>query len=459
MRYLLIGAGGKTGNSYAKLLQQHGHHVLWYDHNPTLAPKGLDAQLLSHVPHDSLDFDRLCSQFDVVTLTPGVPLRHPFIQKARAHGIPVITEVAYCAPYLKDFTIIGITGTDGKSTTTTIVAQLLRALGKPALECGNFGTPLSEIVLSLPRYMGQVLACELSSYQLEEPGELALAAGIFLNLAADHLDRYSSIEEYGLAKWNMLKLLRGKNPLVVNSSLLPGATPYWKDHHPLAAQAVPVLAVDTALLRGVNFAVEDHTLIFIPKMQRFSLADCALKGRHNYANLLFALEAIHAVFPELRWEELERAIGKLKPLPHRFETITNPRYPGIVFINDSKATTTQAAMTALANAAAPVFVLLGGRSKGENYQALAQALLAKKARAFVYGECRTIMADDFRKAGFTDFAIVPNLEDALQSALAAIQEVGAKTATVLLSPAATSWDRFRSFEERGDFFRALVQKL
>ena len=193
-RILLIGAAGKTGASYARLLESHGHHVLWYDKNPLAVPEGLAADQLTVVPHDGLDLEHLRDQLDLITLTPGVPMAQPFIQAGRAEKIPVVSEVAYCAPFLNEFKIIGVTGTDGKSTTTTLIAQILRSLGVAAAECGNFGLPLSEIILQKSAYAGQVLVCELSSYQLEEPGELKLDAAIYLNLAPDHLNRYCDVE-------------------------------------------------------------------------------------------------------------------------------------------------------------------------------------------------------------------------------------------------------------------------
>ena len=175
-RYLLIGAGGKTGESYARLLQAHGHFVLWYDKNAEAVPSGLNGAQLERIPADALRWEILKDRFDVLTLTPGVPLNHTFIAEARGHGVEIITEVAYCAPYLQEMRMIGITGTDGKSTTTTLAAQLLRLSGHAAVECGNFGLPLSEIVLHQSGFKGKILVCELSSYQLEQPGGLQLDA-------------------------------------------------------------------------------------------------------------------------------------------------------------------------------------------------------------------------------------------------------------------------------------------
>ncbi|HNM99571.1 MAG TPA: UDP-N-acetylmuramoyl-L-alanine--D-glutamate ligase [Turneriella sp.] len=458
-RILLIGAAGKTGAAYAKLLQAHGHHLLWYDKNPQAKPEGLHAGQLTYVESQTLEFARLRGSFDRLTLTPGVPLRHPFILEARAAGIPVITEVAYCAPYLTGYKIIGITGTDGKSTTTAIIAQILRALGKPAFECGNFGTPLSEIVLNPEHYANGTLSCELSSYQLEEPGKLNLDAAIFLNLAPDHLNRYAGIEEYGLAKWNIAGLLRAGQPIVVAQNLLPENTTYWKNGHPLAAGKPRFISVDSQLLRAANFAVQDGFLVSERASVRYDLRDCALAGAHNLSNLLFALEALHAVYPELLAQDLTPALRAIQPLPHRFEKIPQFAMPHVTFINDSKATTTQAAMTALKNAADPVFIFLGGQGKGETYGELGKALKAKSARALIYGECREDMARDFRLAGFQDFTLHENLFKAFHTAKRMVGQQKLASATLLLSPAVTSWDQFSSFEARGDYFRELVQSL
>lgn len=458
-RVLLIGAAGKTGTAYARLLQAHGKHVLWYDKNPQAQPENLDRALLTHVPHDGLFFEKLRNRFDTLTLTPGVPLKHPFIVEARAAKVPVISEVAYCAPYLRGHSIIGITGTDGKSTTTTIIAQILRALGKKAQECGNFGIPLSEIVLNKEQYANVILSCELSSYQLEEPGNLALDAALFLNLAPDHLDRYANIEEYGLAKWNIARLLKPEKPLIVAQSLLPQETPYWKNNHPLSKTQIPLISVDTAALRSKNFRIENDTLFCEKNSHSYSLKQCALLGAHNLANLLFALEAVNAVWPDFVSYDTAAALGAIKPLPHRFERIDQPALPHISFINDSKATTTQAALTALKNAKDPVFMFLGGRAKGERYHALGQALKERKSRALIYGECREDMAHDFRAVEFHDFTLHENLFKAFHAAKRMVAQQQLSSATLLLSPAVTSWDQFKSFEERGEYFRQLVASL
>jgi len=458
-RILLIGAAGKTGTAYARLLQAHGHHVLWYDKNPQAHPEGLSADLLTQIAHDALDFAALHGKFDRLTLTPGVPLKLPFILKARAAGVPVFTEVAYCAPYLTGYKMIGITGTDGKSTTTTIIAQILRALNKKAFECGNFGLPLSEVVLNPSHYENAILACELSSYQLEEPGELKLDAAIFLNLAPDHLNRYADIEEYGLAKWNIASLLRSGQPLVVAQALLPAHSPYWKANHPLSSGKPRFISVDSQQLRSENFGVEGSFLVCAPGSVRYDLKDCALSGAHNLANLLFALEALCAVWPEILTHDLTPALKNIRPLPHRFEKIPQAAMPHVTFINDSKATTTQATMTALKNAADPVFIFLGGQGKGESYAELGKALKAKSARALIYGECREDMARDFRSVGFLDFTLHENLFKAFHAAKRMVGQHKLAAATVLLSPAVASWDQFTSFEARGDYFRELVQSL
>ncbi|MBS0617455.1 MAG: UDP-N-acetylmuramoyl-L-alanine--D-glutamate ligase [Spirochaetes bacterium] len=458
-RVLLLGAGGKTGTAYARLLQQHGHHVLWYDKNSANAPQQLDAAQLTHVAHDALDFEKLKDKFDRVTLTPGVPLSLPFIQEAKAHGKVIFTEVAYSAPYLSDFQIIGVTGTDGKSTTTTLIAQILRSLGHDAIECGNFGIPLSEIVLERERFARKILVCELSSYQLEEPGALALAAAIFLNLAPDHLNRYESVAAYGLAKWNILRLLKKNGLALIAKKLAPGATDLWQENHPLDGYGQAVAFVDTEALRSQHFSIAESKIFFSDARAIADLTHCALAGRHNYSNLLFAIEAVYAFFPSALLEKLQPALDALRPLPHRFEYIPQSVLPQLKFINDSKATTTQATLTALANAESPLFILLGGQGKGERYGILARALAEKKARALIFGECKIDMAADFRAEGYQNFTLHDNLFKAFHAAKRMALQMQPAGGVILLSPAVTSWDQFSSFEERGDYFRQLVQNL
>lgn len=457
-RVLLLGAGGKTGESYAKLLQSHGHHVLWYDKNPKQVPVNLEPELLTHVPHDGLDFKKLEGAFSLLTLTPGVPLNQPFIVAARAAGKRVMSEVAYTAPFLADFQIIGITGTDGKSTTTTLLAQILRLAGHDSIECGNFGIPLSEIVLEKKKFNGKILSCELSSYQLEEPGELKLDAAIFLNLAPDHLNRYASVEEYGLAKWNIASALKEGAPLIVAAALTEGKTPFWQGRHPLRNFKNPLFVVDTEGLFSPHFRMREMNLEAASGEVLADLSIAAIAGRHNYSNLLFALEAIRFVTPAAI-ANIAAAIRDIRPLPHRFEMIPQTVLPQITFINDSKATTTQATLTALKNARPPVFIFLGGQGKGERYMELGRRLAELGAHACIYGECKNDMAADFRAVGFESFTIHDNLFKAFHAAKRMVIQQKCVSATLLLSPAVTSWDQFSSFEERGDYFRSLVSGL
>lgn len=456
-RVLLLGAGGKTGESYAKLLQAHGHHVLWYDKNPKQAPRNLDPALTTHIAAEDLDFAAIRDSFSLLTLTPGVPLNQPFILEARAMGKPVISEVAYTAPYLADFKIIGVTGTDGKSTTTTVIAQLLRQMGQGATECGNFGIPLSQIVLEKENFAGKILACELSSYQLEEPGALKLDAAIFLNLAPDHLNRYASVEEYGLAKWNIAKLLRPGAPLIVAAALTEGKTSFWHGRHPLREVKNPLAVIDTETLVSPHFRISRQNLESVAGDVFADLSETAIAGRHNYANLLFALEAVRVIAPRL--PNLTSAIRGIQPLPHRFELIPQSVFPQITFINDSKATTTQATLTALKNAKPPVYIFLGGQGKGERYLDLGKKLNELGAHACIYGDCKTNMAADFRAVGYEGFTVHENLFKAFHTAKRMVIQQKHESATLLLSPAVTSWDQFSSFEERGDYFRSLVKAL
>ncbi|MBV6494474.1 MAG: UDP-N-acetylmuramoylalanine--D-glutamate ligase [Turneriella sp.] len=457
-RVLLLGAGGKTGESYARLLQKHGHHVLWYDKNSNAAPQGLAPHLTTHIPHDALDFAGLQNNFSVLTLTPGVPLSHPFIQEARNAGKKIISEVAYAAPYLVNYTILGVTGTDGKSTTTTLTAQLLRALGHDAIECGNFGIPLSQIILENEKYKNTILVCELSSYQLEEPGNLKLDAAIFLNLAPDHLNRYKSIEEYGLAKWNIAKCLKKDAPLIIAKNLTDGFTPYWKNAHPLKNFTQPLFVIDTERLHAPHFHIEKDMLVFGSGEKALLLDTLKIHGKHNWANLLFALEAAQSVLgnPSL---QLSPAIQTLTPLPHRFEIIPQAVFPQITFINDSKATTTQAVLTALQNVKSPLFIFLGGQEKGERYHKLGERLKELDAHACIYGACQKEMATDFESVGFTTFTLHENLFKAFHAAKRMVVQQQLPRSTLLLSPAVTSWDQFASFEERGNYFRELVGAL
>lgn len=453
-RILLVGAGGKTGIAYGKLLLMHNYTVLAYDKNSafTTTVFGYAAGKVQKVAEEDFVSGKILEQCDYVTLSPGVWLGQTIFKMAKAQQKEIFSELEYTSQFLRN-KIIAITGTDGKSTVTALTAHLLNSAGFEAIACGNYGLPYSQLLLQNVAE-NKILVTELSSYQLELSRNFAPQVSVYLNLAPDHLDRYESLESYGLAKWNMIQNQGAGNTLVVNHQLMPGVTPLWKSKHPLnARKGLAVYEVFESELRSTHFRIEAGMLYDIQGQKVHALTDFHLTGNHNLSNLLFALEAARAS-TQASTADLLKKLGEFMGLPHRYEKLkTNLPH---TFINDSKATTTQACITAIRNTPGPVLIFLGGKGKGETYGGIAEAL--SRAQAFLYGAEAQKMAADLSSAGFQKFTVYDTLGNAFAAATEFSEKSAGEKYTFLLSPAATSWDQYGSFEERGDHFKKLVSE-
>lgn len=491
---LLVGCGGKTGDSYMRLLLQKNKTVFAYDKNIDYKiPDELSKHVI-RVADEEFNNSTILNKMDGVTLSPGVPLQQKIFYDAIQKNISVFSELEFsCA--LLDNPFITVTGTDGKSTVTALIEHLLKGLDREAVACGNFGLPLSALatsptsaVLSAKNKIDKqtVLVAELSSYQLELCRNLQSDVALFLNLAADHLNRYKSFDDYALTKWKIAFSLKKNGSLCVEKNLLEqfeknNFEEYFKEY--FLAEQIPakIFTVDSALLQTENFFWQEENCFFAEKKiieketsaenkseEKYVITtvdEFPIKGKHNQINLLFALQAVYS-FLEQNTKKINvsafaqktrMTLKKFHGLAHRFEIV--PSNDGNVYINDSKATTTQAVLAALKNVEAPCYVFLGGKGKGENYKVLAQPLKDKNVFVITFGEIAEVLKLDLQ-----DHVMVIGSEKNLQAAFDLAQKHYAENtapqkATFLLSPAATSWDAFASFEHRGDFFKELVGGL
>jgi len=466
-RILLMGAGGRTGVWYSRLLLFHGHELFMQDSNANAV---FPDDVFSHPQCHRVDIREAMElvetqAVDGITLSPGVPLSLEIFSTARKKNIPVFSEMEYGWPL---FSIlgkksVGITGTDGKSTTTHFTATILEVLGKPSLAAGNFGIPLSEILFHWDKYRQyEVFVFELSSYQLELFRDISMDVGIYLNIAPDHLNRYKSLADYGNTKWNLARSM--KSGTFIYSSRLADLK-LWEKSPLDEIKNLSLVKVDTDALESEHFSIrmiknpEELILKGKSNLESISLREIPLgfAGRHNFCNLLFALEGARSLWEGgIPAEKIREALRNLTSLPHRFEILASG--DGNTYINDSKATTTQAVMTALENAQGEFFLFMGGKGKGEDYSVLVPRLQEKNPYLFLFGEEREKMATAFRDSGLRIVSMEKSLRDSFFSARDFQKKNHLKKVTYLLSPGATSWDEFKSFEERGDFFKSLVKR-
>jgi len=369
---------------------------------------------------------------DLVVASPGVPMALPIFKLARENGARVIGEVQLAVDCL-DVPLIGITGTKGKSTVTVMCGRMLQAAGKNTFIGGNLGTPLAEAALA--ETPPEIIVAELSSFQLETIDTLRPWIGAVLNLEPDHQNRYADFDAYAAAKMNLLTHQHADDFAVINVGD-EGLTARVAD---LTAQRLTFGRYDANA-----FCVDDELILqFGDVEESIDLDHFQLPGEHNRRNLEAA--ALMARLAGADAAAIEEVVARFSGLPHRLETIGV--IDGVVYINDSKATTPGAVRTSLAAVDRPVVLILGGRDKGGEWPTLADAIATRATAVIAYGEAAETIAAALPGAGVE---IVVPFTEALDRARALAQPGQA----VLLSPGAASFDQFENFEARGAAMRA-----
>lgn len=461
---LLVGAGGLTGKFYTQLLLAQGKKVFAYDHQANSPTISLHENFV-WVNHEQLANFSILTLVDAVTLSPGVPLQQEIFEKAFEKKIPIFSELEFSLAFLKN-PIIAITGTDGKSTVTSLITHLFHSHQQTAIACGNYGIPFSALVLQKKK---EILVAELSSYQLELCRNLQTEVALFLNISHDHLNRYLNFKDYSLTKWKIALHVRKLDNFLLSNKILSKDFPWTKEFLlKNFKENENFLQIDENKLESKDFFWQEQECYWKENSQSIKKIihtnDLPIKGKHNQINVLFALQAFYNFqksflfdIPKDFYRKLSLYLKNFAPLAHRFELV--PSTDGNMYINDSKATTTQAVITALENVSSPLYVFLGGKGKGESYQCLANLLHEKQAKVILFGQAAMQMKVDLQNK-VNIIAIKENLQQAFDFAQKDYRQKEIATpVTFLLSPAATSWDAFDSFEHRGNFFKKLVQEI
>ncbi|MEM9554100.1 MAG: UDP-N-acetylmuramoyl-L-alanine--D-glutamate ligase [Acidobacteriota bacterium] len=400
------------------------------------------------------------SELDAVVVSPGVPADRPLLVAARAAGVPVLAEVEL-AYRLLDAPVVAITGSNGKSTVTAMTGAIFDAAGWQARVCGNFGEPLSAVVLAdLLRGASDkvVYVAELSSFQLETIDRFRPRAAVLLNLAADHLDRHGSLEAYLAAKARIfvnqqpgdVAVLPASDPMLAT---LDGPAFGRGARRRLVALDATGLQVDDGCV--VDRQADPERVVEIapgkPTQTLFAVDDLRVPGPHNLENAMAAALLARALGVEA--EAVRRGLRAFRGLPHRVEAVAT--IAGVTWYDDSKGTNPAATERALEGfAPGDVRVILGGRFKGGDLGSLARTVAARAAGAYLIGEAADELAAALARAG-APASTVGDLETAV-ARCAADAPAGS---AVLLSPACASFDQFRSFVHRGEEFQRLVRAL
>jgi UDP-N-acetylmuramoylalanine--D-glutamate ligase len=380
-----------------------------------------------------------------VVASPGVPPDAPPLSAAAAAGTRVLSEVEIALRALGNVPYIAVTGTKGKSTTTSLIAQLLQALGHDAVAAGNIGTPLGIVAIRDPAPAW--IALEISSFQLHDTPSIAPTVGVLTNLAPDHLDRYAGhVAAYYADKALLFRNATQDSKWVVNADYSEALALVTGRPGRMYTFSTRSASADAWLDHGVN----ELMLLGEPLMPRRELA---LDGEQNVANALAAALAVVVADP-VQKSPAARAImratlGRAVALPHRFQPVGE--FGGVLWINDSKATDVLAARVAIENMTRPTVLLLGGKGKGETYESLRDAIRAHCRAVIAYGEEGDKIAADIAGAAPIE-RLTGNFESVLQRARSLARPGDA----VLLAPAVTSWDMFSDAEERGTAFAAFA---
>ena len=439
---VLVAGLGKSGRAAARQLAEAGAEVVACDDNPELDAGELAAVgVKTHLGPGALE---LLEGRELLVVAPGLPEAHPLVQAALAAAVPVWSEVELAAR-VSTMPLVGVTGTNGKTTTTELAAAMLTASGLHAVAAGNVGLPLVDAVLA--RRPPDAVVAELSSFQLRFTFTLRLVAGAWLNFAADHLDWHRDLAAYAAAKARVWA-----NQSHQDWSLYAADDPVVADH----AAAAPGTAVPFAVGRAApgGLGVEAGiALSRIPGHESglWRAAALRLPGRHNLGNALAAsgLALALGAHPAA----MARAVAAFRAGPHRLATVGEVR--GVVFVDDSKATNPHAAARALAAFPRVVWVA-GGRNKGLRFDELVQGALDRLVGVALVGEAAEELAAALDRAGY-DGPVVR------AASIAEAVTVGFGLAdagdTVLLAPACASQDMFADYAERGEAFAASVARL
>ncbi|MDT8421654.1 MAG: UDP-N-acetylmuramoyl-L-alanine--D-glutamate ligase [Desulfuromonadales bacterium] len=439
MRITVIGAG-QTGLALVRFLSERGASVTLSDRRTADEIQGLERLQDLPVKFDLDGHRRECfEQADLVAVSPGVPLGIEPLQLAKSKGIPLLGEIELASREIAA-PIIAVTGTNGKSTTVSMLGEIFHHWGKKTFVGGNLGTPLVEACSEDWDY----LVVELSSFQLETIEEFRPRYGVLLNLSEDHLDRYQDLASYYAAKKRMFENMAADQCAVLNAD---------------DGQVMQLVADSTCrrvlfsgsghLNEGLGRVGNELVWRWQGKETRLPLENLQLKGLHNVENAMAAMvpALLEGCPAEIAWQ----AVCGFHGLPHRMALVRE--LDGVCWYNDSKGTNVGSVMKSLAGLEAPVTLIAGGKDKGGDFSLLRSQVEGRVTDLILLGEAASRM--ERQLAGSCRIHRVDSLEDAVELA----REVTVAGGTVLLSPACSSFDMFENFAHRGEEFARLVLQL
>jgi UDP-N-acetylmuramoylalanine--D-glutamate ligase len=438
-KILVVGLG-RTGRESARFLAQRGARVLISD----LRREAELAQEIASLGGLSVEY-RLGGEqtdwlegVDGIIPSPGVARGNPLLRQAAASHIPVLSEIELAYRFFQA-PLLAVTGTNGKSTTTTLIGEMIRASKQKVFVGGNLGVPF----ISATSENWDWAVVEISSFQLEWIEQFRPRIAVLLNMTEDHLDRYASFDDYCAAKERIFEAQTSADVAILNRD----DRLVWEMRERIKARVVSFGFTEAA--HGVSASVDEIIWRDGAAEERFALTEVKVHGVHNVENMMAAIAAAKCV--GVSSTLIQETLNRFPGLEHRLEFVRERN--GVRYYNDSKGTNVGAVVKSLASFTEPVILLVGGVDKGGSYGPLNEEIKQKVRRLVLFGAAKDVIANAL--GALTETVVVDDLQEAVRDA-AAHARAGD---VVLLSPACSSFDQFKNYAERGKVFKTLVQSL
>ncbi|PMB53167.1 UDP-N-acetylmuramoyl-L-alanine--D-glutamate ligase [Fischerella thermalis CCMEE 5201] len=451
---------GKSGVAAARLLKRQGWEVVLSDRNTSSNLRTQQQELAAEQITVELGYTLDLTGSDLpqlIVVSPGVPWDIPVLVQARDLGIETIGEMELAWRYLRSIPWVAITGTNGKTTTTSLIASIFQTAGLNAPACGNIGYAACEVALSqaaggeespIQNSLDWVIA-EISSYQIESSATLKPRIGVWTTFTPDHLSRHKTLENYYnikacLLRQSEIQIFNGDDAYLRKVGLSDWPDAYWT-----SVQGKDFLIGEKGFYIQDGWVFQTHHDGSAQDEPIVEVSALRMVGEHNQQNLLMAVAA--ARLAGIDQDAIARAISEFPGVPHRLEHICS--WEGIDFINDSKATNYDAAEVGLASVQSPVILIAGGEAKAGDDTAWMAKIKAKAAAVLLIGDAAKVFAQRLQEVGYTNYEIVETMDKAVSRSAELAKQYQA--AVVLLSPACASFDQYPNFEVRGEHFRQL----
>ncbi len=443
-RIVILGAG-ESGVGAALLAKQNGFDVFVSD-SGIIKPAFKDELVLNKIDfEEGVNSKEKILNASLIIKSPGIPEKNELVKEIRKNGIEIISEIEFAYWYKDDSKIIGITGSNGKTTTTALTYHICETADLDCAMVGNIGFSFARQVAVDPK---ELYVVEISSFQLDDIKDFRPDVAVLTNITEDHLDRYEyKFENYIKSKFRIIENQTGEDVFIYNDD--DEITKKYLNNFLKKSNPLP-MSMNKELPEGAYIVNAKMHLKWQNEEMQMNVEDFAVKGKHNQYNTMAA--GISAAVMGIRKEKIRDAIQTFKSLEHRMSTVATVR--GVEFINDSKATNVNSTWYALESMTKPVILILGGVDKGNDYSLLKE-LVKEKVKAIV---CMGVNNDKIHEAFGNDVQLMVNTQnakDAVQSAF----HFADKGDVVLLSPACASFDLFKNYEDRGMQFIEAVKDL